>query len=195
MSDKNNKFGDININGGQFGAINNDGTQNNTFNAPLQPATSEPSRIDKSKQAPVSPVTSANKSQCDKASGEGVFISYSRRDEAQVKPVVEELIQRGIKIWWDQMNIPVGANWRDELNGALVKSKCLLLFMSEPALNSSFVKEEYRYYLNNHKPFFPVLLQPGLELPPELQSIQYQSYQQIQTVVDTVCKCVASGSK
>ena len=38
-----------------------------------------------------------------------VFVSYSRKDEAFVKQLYQELIGRGISTWYDRENIGVGS--------------------------------------------------------------------------------------
>lgn len=57
-----------------------------------------------------------------------VFVSYSRRDSAQVLPLVERLSSSTVRAWLDQSSIPVSVPWLDEitqaLRGALVVLVC-----------------------------------------------------------------------
>jgi hypothetical protein len=123
------------------------------------------------KQGPKLPAPSA----VDAPEG-GVFISYSRRDaDTYVIPAVKRLYEQKITLWWDQANIPPGANWRDELESALQKSAAGILFVSSNSLQSKIVRDEYRYFLNNSKPLIPVLCEM-VSLPAELQNINYVIY-------------------
>ena len=39
-----------------------------------------------------------------------VFISYSHKDDAIVYPIIEQLQQRGLRLWYDE-GIEVGSHW------------------------------------------------------------------------------------
>lgn len=48
-----------------------------------------------------------------------VFISYSRRDFPQVRPLVDQLRDQGCEVWLDQTDIPVSVPWLDEIEEAI----------------------------------------------------------------------------
>lgn len=160
--------------GGQFtfnekatGAFGEGATYNN--NAPKPPS--------QKKQGPAISAPSS-----DNVPSNGVFISYSHKDSDKVSLSVQTLYNDNIIPWWDQANIPPGANWRDEIQYALEKSSVGVLFISQASLNSPIVRDEYRYFLNTKKRLIPVLCEM-ISLPAELQNINYVIYQDFARVV------------
>lgn len=108
-----------------------------------------------------------------------IFISYARADwDTYVEPLVKHLRGQGFTLWIDQDLIRGGDDWLDEINFALRQCDVLLLCVSPTALNSRFVKMEYRYFWNNDKLIIPVMCKsvPKPDLPAELQTIQYQPF-------------------
>ena len=53
------------------------------------------------------------------AKGRGYFISYSRSDRYFALDLAKELRSAGYPIWLDQLDIPTGARWDDEVEKAL----------------------------------------------------------------------------
>jgi hypothetical protein len=109
-----------------------------------------------------------------------VFISYSRSDWSTfVAPLVDGLARRGISYWVDQHLIEGGDDWMDEINRALRECTHMILCVSPDALESKYVKLEYRNFFNNEKPLYPLLCRP-VALPAELQVLQYFRYETAQ---------------
>lgn len=105
-----------------------------------------------------------------------VFISYSRQNwRHHVKGLAQRLYDADFKLWIDQHIIRSGGDWLDEINKALDQCKVLVLCVSPSALNSRYVKMEYRYFLDENKPVLPVIIEET-KLPAELRRIQYVDY-------------------
>jgi hypothetical protein len=105
---------------------------------------------------------------------EPVFVSYSRSDwDDVVSDLVEQLRQGGFQFWVDQGFLVGGEDWLDTIGEALEKCSVCLLMMSPKALQSKYVKMEWRFFFHREKPIVPVKVKPGAELPPELSGIQY----------------------
>jgi hypothetical protein len=103
-----------------------------------------------------------------------VFVSYSRRDwDRAVSPLIQRLRQAGFQLWVDQGFLIGGEDWLDAIGEALNECSVCLLAMSPDAMQSRYVKMEYRFFFNNDKPIVPVIVRPVHVLPPELSGIQY----------------------
>lgn len=112
-----------------------------------------------------------------------IFVSYSREDWPEyVEPLVNRLRQAGFGVWVDQYLIRGGQDWLDEINQALESSDCLVLCVSPAALESKYVKIEYRYFLTEDKPILPLMCRPA-KLPAELRPLQYIPYAQLDTLI------------
>jgi WD40 repeat protein len=107
---------------------------------------------------------------------ESIFISYSRRDwDGYVRPMVERLRQAGFSVWVDQHLLQGGQDWRDEINHALDVCSRMILCVSPDALDSRYVRLEYRYFLDENKPIIPVICRET-KLLPELRPLQWLPY-------------------
>lgn len=162
-----NQGGQFTFNGEAKGAFGEGATFNNNA----------PEAVSQKKQGPAISAPSS-----DKAPTNGFFISYSHTDSDKVRVSVQTLYDNNIIPWWDQANIPPGANWRDEIQYALEKSSVGVLFVSQASLDSPIVRDEYRYFLNKKKLLIPVLCEM-ISLPAELQNINYVIYQDFDRVV------------
>lgn len=113
-----------------------------------------------------------------------VFVSYSRKDwTAHVQPLVDHLENAGINVWVDQHLLEGGQDWLDEINKALDRCTCLLLCVSPDALDSKYVKMEYRYFVEENKPIIPVICREA-KIPAELRSIQHHPYANFDGLVE-----------
>lgn len=102
-----------------------------------------------------------------------VFVSYARADwDDFVAGFVERLRTDRYNVWVDQHLILGGADWMDSINDALEGAAVLILVMTPEALNSRFVKMEYRQFVTADRPLLPVLLKPA-KLPAELGIYQH----------------------
>lgn len=72
-----------------------------------------------------------------------LFISYSRADQDQVRPIVEAFEHAGLSVWWDELIEP-GQRWSDALEREIDKADRVIAFLSRNVLASknSFVAVE-----------------------------------------------------
>jgi hypothetical protein len=111
-----------------------------------------------------------------------LFVSYSRRDwDNFVSPLVNRLQDKGFSVWVDQHLLEGGDDWMDAIGEALDKCKLLLLVMSPDALESKFVKMEYRYFFNHDRAIIPLLYRSVERIPPELSVTQHIDFSQSNT--------------
>lgn len=133
-----------------------------------------------------------------------VFFSYSRSDADFVLKVAKALRKEGRHIWVDQLDIPKGGRWDEEVEKALKASSCLLVALSPASSQSQNVLDEVSYALDEKKVVIPILLQSG-NIPFRLKRLQYidftgdfdDAYRQLITALDTLSspQAVAKADK
>jgi hypothetical protein len=140
------------------------------YNLDHEPITITPS-ISKGIRAPDRTAAEAAQSR------ETIFVSYSRGDwEGFVSDLVKRLTDKGFRIWIDQDLIVGGDEWMDTIGEALDICKVLVLVMSPEALESRYVKMEYRYFVNHDKRIVPILYREVDRIPFELCTTQYVDF-------------------
>ena len=81
-----------------------------------------------------------------------IFISYSRRDLAAVKPIKEELEAQGFSCWMDLEGIESGSEeFTNHLVKAIKAAKCFLFFLSASSQKSKWSLKEIRYATEQNK--------------------------------------------
>lgn len=100
------------------------------------------------------------------------FLSYSRKDKQTAITLRDDLAFRGISVWMDLQDIPLGAAWASEIEAAITDCECFLLLMTPASLESEYVKYEYEFAMKRQKKIIPLLL-ASCDIPPALQPIQY----------------------
>jgi len=104
-------------------------------------------------------------------SGFDVFLSYSRRDEARVAAVQEALEREGLRVWRDKPEIQAGESFISEIEAGLSQSRCVVLFVSQDALGSTWVLREWNVALTLPMRIIPVRLDDS-ELPLMLRPVE-----------------------
>lgn len=70
-----------------------------------------------------------------------VFLSYSREDSAQVRPIAACLQRAGHDVWWDQQ-ISGGEQFAEAIETALHEADVIVAVWSETAARSAWVRDE-----------------------------------------------------
>jgi hypothetical protein len=104
-----------------------------------------------------------------------VFISYSHNDAPFVSMLTSTFRLRGIEYWRDIEQIKPGDVWDEKIHYALKDAERLLVVLSEDAMASDEVSNEWRYALTLHKPIIPVYLRT-CEIPYRLNTLQYVDF-------------------
>jgi hypothetical protein len=97
------------------------------------------------------------------------FVSYARQDRDEVMPVLQELLNLGWRLWWDQ-EIPGGSEWQLYLRSRIERATHMLVFLSARSVRSTWVAEEIRLAQEFGKPFLSIRLDWS-EMPEESQRI------------------------
>lgn len=103
------------------------------------------------------------------------FLSYSRVDQDFALKLAQELRSSGFHVWLDQLDIPKGARWDDEVEKALKNCDIFTVILTPASSQSHNVKDEIGYALDSHKRILPVLLKKS-EIPFRLRRLQYVDF-------------------
>jgi hypothetical protein len=87
------------------------------------------------------------------------FISYSRINEVFALELAKELKSAGYLVWLDQLDIPTGARWDDEIEKALNECSIFLAILTPAFIESENAKDEIGYAIDHGKRILPVLLE------------------------------------
>ena len=109
----------------------------------------------------------------------GTFISYSRTNKEFALDFARELKSTGYSIWLDQLDIPTGARWDDEVERALHESEIFLIILTPTSVTSENVKDEIGYAIDHGKHILPVLLEK-CDIPLRLRRFQYVDFTEIE---------------
>jgi hypothetical protein len=103
------------------------------------------------------------------------FISYSRADSGFAIRLAKDLRSAGYDVWLDQLDIPTGSRWDDEVEFALENCTTFLIILSPESLQSQNVKDEIGYAIDAGKNILPVKIKSG-EIPFRLRRFQYVDF-------------------
>ena len=103
------------------------------------------------------------------------FISYSRVNSDFALRLATDLKAAGLDVWLDQLDIPTGARWDDEIEKALDKSKTFLIVLTPESIQSQNVKDEVGYAIDAGKLILPVVIKP-CNVPFRLRRFQYVDF-------------------
>jgi formylglycine-generating enzyme len=103
------------------------------------------------------------------------FISYSRHNSDFALRLARDLKAAGSDVWFDQLDIPTGARWDDEIEKGLDKSKIFLIILSPESIESQNVKDEIGYAIDAGKQILPVVLK-NCNVPFRLRRFQYVDF-------------------
>ena len=103
------------------------------------------------------------------------FISYSRANKEFAVKLAKELRSDGYPIWLDQLDIPTGSRWDDELEKALQECSIFMIILTSASIVSMNVKDEIGYAIDHGKRILPVLLEQ-CQVPLRLSRFQYVDF-------------------
>lgn len=98
------------------------------------------------------------------------FMSYNRNDEPLVKQIANELIEAGIKVWFDEWEAQPGQKWKKELSRGIRESNSIIVFIGPSGVGpweEQEIENAIDQYVNQGCSVIPVIL-PGVEKVPEL---------------------------
>jgi len=103
------------------------------------------------------------------------FISYSRVNSAFVVRLARDLKAAGFDVFLDQLDIPKGARWDDEIEKAVESSSTFMIVLAPESMESQNVKDELSYAIDSGKLILPVVIKP-CKIPLRLRRFQYVDF-------------------
>lgn len=95
-----------------------------------------------------------------------IFVSYAHADAATVYPLLIDLRDRGVNIWYDE-GIEPGSKWREELSSAIENAEKVLFIASKKSIASPNCERELDFALSLNVPVRVVYVEE-VELPSAL---------------------------
>ena len=103
------------------------------------------------------------------------FISYSRANEGFAIRLAKDLKSAGYDVWLDQLDIPTGARWDDELEIALETCTTFMIILSPESMQSQNVKDEIGFAIDAGKNILPLKIK-SVVIPLRLRRFQYVDF-------------------
>lgn len=89
--------------------------------------------------------------------------------------LAKELKASGFLIWFDQLDIPTGSRWDDEIEKALTQCEIFMVILTPQSIASNNVKDEIGYALDSNKRILPILLEHA-DVPFRIRRFQYVDF-------------------
>lgn len=123
-----------------------------------------------------------------------IFISYAHKDSEKVFPIMEELVHRGYRIWYDE-GIAPGSEWPEDIARHLNGCAMAIAFVTPNSMASVNCRREINFAMSKQKPFLSVVLEPtemplGMELQLSAQqSVLRYNYRSEEKFMEKICAC------
>jgi len=109
-----------------------------------------------------------------------IFISYSRFDSLYAKKLYNDLINIGLEVWMDKINILPGQNWDLEIHNAMQEADFIILLLSKKSIrHRGYFQKELKIAYEEHQKipagnifFLPVRIDK-CDVPEYLKKITY----------------------
>lgn len=101
---------------------------------------------------------------------QAAFISYGRADsKAFATQLYKRLVEKGLKIWFDQNDIPLGVDFQNQIDDGIEKSDNFLFIIAPHSVNSPYCRKEIELALRRNKRIIPLL---------HVEQISFETWQQ-----------------
>lgn len=111
------------------------------------------------------------------------FISYSHDDSKWVYHFRGKLREHDSHDIWIDKNIPLGADWWNEILNEIEKCECLIYILTPNSVTSKYCRAEVNYALALNKPILPIMLEK-CRYPRNLKRVEYKSMVDYGTLED-----------
>ena len=86
------------------------------------------------------------------------FISYGRADsKAFATKLHNRLVEQGLKIWFDQNDIPLGVDYQNQIDDGIEKAHNFLFIIAPHSVNSPYCRKEIELAIHRNKRIIPLL--------------------------------------
>ncbi len=103
------------------------------------------------------------------------FISYSRKDLEFVQKIFEAFCKEQREVWFDQKNIPLTADWRQEMYLGIEESQNFVFIISPDSVTSKPCLEEIEHAVLHNKRLLPIIYKktPSSTVHPAIRSLNF----------------------
>lgn len=119
-----------------------------------------------------------------------VFCSHRSIDKPRVREIARKLREAGIDAWFDEWEIKPGDDVVAAINNGLAACDVGLVFFSNEVEHGKWVQAEISAItaqaIEDGKPVIPVLLEPGVPVPPLLRSRSRLAHDQLDQLIDAI---------
>jgi hypothetical protein len=92
-----------------------------------------------------------------------VFISYSRKDKDFVKVLHQALTESKYNAWVDWEDIPLTADWWDEIKAGIEQADTFLFVISPDSISSKVCGQELDHAVIHNKRLVPIVRRDGFD--------------------------------
>jgi WD40 repeat protein len=136
------------------------------------------------------------------AEGCRVFISYARKDGAQLAQcLVADLAANGFQPWFDTGDIAAGDSWTDDIERGIDGADAVLALLTPGSYSSRICRAEQLRALRKGKLVIPLLAKSGSDIPLHLEPANYRDFtddtlyeRQLQTLLEDISQCRGGAS-
>ncbi len=101
---------------------------------------------------------------------QNAFISYGRPDsKAFAIRLDNRLVEQGLKVWFDQDDIPLAVEFQEQINDGIEKADNFIFIIAPHSVNSPYCRKEIELALKRNKRIIPIL---------HLEQISQETWQQ-----------------
>ncbi|HEY9871833.1 MAG TPA: TIR domain-containing protein [Candidatus Obscuribacterales bacterium] len=93
-----------------------------------------------------------------------VFISYSRKDKEFVRSLHEALREKNRDTWVDWENIPVSAEWWEEVKAGIEVADTFVFVITPDSVASQVCNQEIEHAVKNNKRLVPIVRREGFDI-------------------------------
>ncbi|MGH9835752.1 MAG: toll/interleukin-1 receptor domain-containing protein [Blastocatellia bacterium] len=104
-----------------------------------------------------------------------LFISYSRQEAPFANSLLDELEDRGLKVWLDYHSLIPARPWQEEINRGIAEADAVLLIISKRSMASGNVGGEWREAVRLNKRIILIIFE-AVALPLELERCEWVDF-------------------
>ena len=94
-----------------------------------------------------------------------IFLSYSRKDRTFVQKLDKRLRKEGRDPWVDWEDIPLGADWWEEIESGIEKTDTFVFIISPDSIVSDVCSREIDYAISHNKRMVLVVYRDTQNVP------------------------------
>ena len=124
-----------------------------------------------------------------------IFLSYAGEDREWVRRLANALLEQGLNVWYDEIEIKPGDMWRDQTEKGLRASTYVVMVITPEAVHSNWQAAELGAALASQKPLIPIVAAdvPLKDIPGPIKLRKYLLKADPTVVADEIVRGIASA--